>query len=71
MLLKLIALISAAIPLILFLRAIFVRRPTKFGATFREFKKQVDTAIYIFIGIIGCVVVFALGKIVWTWWTAV
>jgi hypothetical protein len=69
MLLKLIALISAAIPLILFLRTIFGRRQSKFGATLREFKKQVDTAIYIFIGIVGCVVVFALGKIVWTWWT--
>jgi hypothetical protein len=70
MLLKIIALISAAIPLILFLRSIFIRRPSKFGAAMREFKKQVDTAIYIFIGIVGCVVVFALGKIVWTWWTA-
>jgi hypothetical protein len=70
MLLKLIALAAAAIPVILFLRTVFFRRQTKFGATLREFKKQVDLAIYIFLGIVGCVVVFALGKIVWTWWEA-
>lgn len=70
MLLKLIALASAAIPLVLFLRAIFVRRPSRFGAALREAKKQVDLAIYIFLGIIGCVVAFALGKMAWAWWTA-
>ena len=50
--------------------AVFFRRPSKFSATLSEFKKQVDLAIYIFLGLIGCVVVFALGKIAWTWWTA-
>jgi len=69
MLLKLIALVSAAIPLILFLRAIVVRRPSRFGAALREARKQVDLAIYIFLGIIGCVVAFALGKMAWAWWT--
>jgi hypothetical protein len=71
MLLKIIAFLSAAIPLILFLRSIFFRRPTKFGAVMREFKKQVDLAIWIFLGVIGVVVAFALGKLVWTWWTAI
>ena len=70
MLLKLIALISAAIPVILFLRAVFGKRPSKLGAAMREAKKQIDLAIYIFIGIIGAIVVFAVGKLAWTWWTA-
>lgn len=70
MLLKLIAVISAAIPLILFLRAIFARRPSKLGAAMREAKKQIDLAIWIFFGIIGCIVAFAAGKLAWTWWTA-
>ena len=71
MLLKIIALISAAIPLFLFLRAMFGGRKTRLGAAFGEFKKQIDVAIYIFLGIVGAVVVFALGKIAWTWWTAI
>jgi hypothetical protein len=70
MILKLIALISAAIPLILFLRAVLGKRPSKLGAAMREAKKQIDLAIYIFIGIIGAIVVFAAGKLAWTWWTA-
>lgn len=71
MFLKLIALLAAAIPLILFVRTLLGRRPTKLGATLREFKKQVDLAIWIFLGLIGCVLAVALGKIAWTWWTAV
>lgn len=70
MLLKLIALLAAAIPLIMFVRGILGRRPTKFGAVMREAKKQIDLTIWIFLGIIGCIVVFALGKIAWTWWAA-
>lgn len=70
MFLKIIAFAAAVIPVILFLRAMFMRRPSKFGAAMREAKKQIDLAIYIFIGIIGCVVAFAAGKLVWTWWTA-
>jgi hypothetical protein len=69
MFLKLIAFLAAAIPVILFLRTVLFRRPSKVGATLREFKKQVDLAIYIFLAIVGCVVVFAAGKIAWTWWT--
>jgi len=37
----------------------------------REAKKQIDLAIWIFLGLIGCVLAVALGKIAWTWWTAV
>ena len=69
MLLKIIGLISVAIPLILFLRAMFGGRKTKIGAAFTDFKKQIDMAIYIFLGLIGCLVAFASGKLAWTWWT--
>ena len=69
MLLKIIAIISAAIPLILFLRAMFGGRKTKLGAAVTEFRKQVDLAIYIFLGLIGVIVAFALGKLAWAWWT--
>ena len=70
MLLKLIALLAAAIPLILFLRAMLGRRPTKLGGAVREAKKQIDLAIYIFIGIVGVIVAFAAGKLAWAWWSA-
>jgi hypothetical protein len=69
MFLKIIAFISAAIPLILFLRAMLGNRKTKLGAAFADFKKQIDLAIYIFLGIIAAIVIIALGKLAWTWWT--
>ncbi len=71
MVLKLIALAAAAIPLFLFLRTLLGRRPSKLGTMMREAKRQIDLAIWIFLGLIGCVLAVALGKIAWTWWTAV
>ena len=70
MLLKIIALLSAAIPMVLLVRALMGRRPTKFGAAWREAKQQIDLGIYIFLGIIGCIVAFAAGKFAWAWWTS-
>jgi len=70
MLFKIIAFIAAAIPLILFVRSIFFRRPTRFSEGLKEFRKQIDVAVWIFLGLVGCVVVFAVGKLVWTWWTS-
>jgi hypothetical protein len=71
MLLKLIALIAAAIPVFLFLRKMLGARPSKLGTAWREAKKQIDLAIYIFIGIIACVVAVAAARLAWAWWTAV
>ena len=70
MLLKLIALACAAIPAILFLRAIFGRRPSRIGAALSEARKQIDLAIYLFIGIMACFIAFGLGRLAWSWWTA-
>jgi hypothetical protein len=70
MLLKFIALLSAAIPVFLFVRAMFFRRSTRFSQGFKEFKTQLDYAIWIFLGLVGCVVAFAIGKLAWAWWTA-
>jgi hypothetical protein len=71
MLLKIIALASALIPLILFVRKVFGARETKLGAAMREAKKQIDLAITIFLCVVGAVVVIALAKIAWGWWWAV
>ena len=36
----------------------------------REFKKQANLAVSIFLFLIVCVVVFAAGKLAWTWWSS-
>jgi len=70
MLLKIIAFIAAAIPLFLFVRSVFFRRSTRMNEAFTELKKRVNLAVTIFLVLIGCVVVFALGKLAWTWWAS-
>ena len=70
MLLKIIAFIAAAIPLFLFVRSVFFRRSTRVNEALTELKKRVNLAVTIFLVLIGCVVVFAVGKLAWTWWTS-
>ena len=67
MLLKIIAFVAAVIPLILFARAIFGRRPSRVSEGFKEFKKQADLGVSIFLFLIGCVVVLGFLKLVWAW----
>jgi hypothetical protein len=67
MIFKIIGFVVAAIPIFLFVRSIFFRRPTRLNEGFKEFKKQSDVAVSIFLFLIGCVVIFAVGKLVWAW----
>jgi hypothetical protein len=71
MLFKFIAFVAAAIPVVLFLRSVFFRRPTRWSAGLREFKQQLDSAVSIFVVVIGLVVAFALARLAWAWWTGV
>jgi len=68
MIFKIIAFIAAAIPIILFVRSMFFRRPTKVSESFQEFKKQANLAVTIFLYLIAIIVAVALGKLLWTWW---
>jgi hypothetical protein len=70
MILKIIAFVAAAIPIFLFLRAIFSGRTTRLNEGLKEFKKQTNLAVSIFLFLIACVVALAAGKLVWTWWSA-
>jgi hypothetical protein len=67
MIFKIMAFVAAAIPIFLFVRSIVFRRPTRLNEGFKEFKKQSDLAVSIFLLLIGCVVIFAVGKLIWAW----
>jgi hypothetical protein len=67
MIFKIIAFVAAATPIFLFVRSIFFRRPTRLNEGFKEFKKQSDVAVSIFLFLIACVVIFAVGKLAWAW----
>jgi hypothetical protein len=66
MILKIIAFLAAAIPIFLAIRSIFFRR-TRVSDGLKEFKKQANLAVSIFLVLIGCLVVLTLGKLAWTW----
>jgi hypothetical protein len=70
MIFKIMAFVAAAIPIFLFVRSIFFRRTTRINDGLKEFKRHADLATSIFLFLIGCVVVIAVGKLAWTWWTS-
>ena len=70
MILKIIAFIAAAVPLFLFVRSVFFQRPTRMREGFKEFQKQTDLAIRIFLFLIGGVFLVAAGKLAWAFWSA-
>jgi hypothetical protein len=67
MIFKLFALVSAAIPIYLFLRSVFFRRTTPMSEGLKKFRKQADLAVSILLILIGSVVLIALGNLVWAW----
>ena len=67
MLLKLIAFLVAAMPVILLVRSLFFKRSTRLSEGMREFRRQVDIAVWILLGLIGCVIAFGVAKLIWNW----
>ena len=63
MIFKIIAFLAAAIPIFLFVRSIFFRRTTRINEGLREFKKQANLAVSIFLFLIVCIVVFAARRV--------
>jgi uncharacterized membrane protein YbjE (DUF340 family) len=61
---KLIGLLVAAMPVILFLRAVFMGSKKRSQAV-SNFKKQVDYVVWVILFFIGCGVVFSIGKLIY------
>jgi len=62
---KLIGIILAAAPIILFLRAIFKSQLKKKSQGLAEFKKQIDYLVWIILFVVGCGVVYSIGKLIY------
>ena len=62
--LKLIGLVVAAMPVILFVRAMFMGSKKRSQAV-SNFKKQVDYVVWVILFFIGCGVVFSVGKLIY------
>ena len=66
---KLIGIIVAAVPIVLFLRAIFKGQVKKRSQGLSEFKKQIDHLVWSILFFIGCGVVYSIGKLIYQFLT--
>jgi hypothetical protein len=64
--LKFIGIVLALMPIVLFLRAIFMR--SKKRQVVSEFRKQLDYAVSLILFFIGCAIVYAVGKLIYLHW---
>jgi hypothetical protein len=61
---KLIGLIVAAIPVVLFLRALFAGRSRKRSQAMSVFRKQVDYLVWVMLFLIGCEIAYTVGSLI-------
>jgi hypothetical protein len=65
---KLITILAAAIPIILFLRAIFFGRSKAMKPAISDFRKQIDYLVWMILFVIGCGIVYSVGKLIYSLW---
>jgi hypothetical protein len=63
---KLISIILAAIPVVLFLRAIFMGPSKRRSQAVSDFKKQIDYLVWAALFLIGCGIVYGIVTLVLT-----
>jgi hypothetical protein len=61
---KLIGLILAAIPVVLFLRSVFTARPKGRSQAMSNFRKQVDYLVWGILFLIGCEIIYVIATLV-------
>ena len=61
---KLIGIMLAAVPIVLFLRAIFTTQSKKRSQAVSNFKKQVDYLVWVIVFLIGCEIVYFIGTLI-------
>lgn len=65
---KLIAFLAAAIPVILFVRAMVFKRSTAMQRAFADFRRQIDVLASAILVCVACAVVYSIGKLIYSFW---
>jgi multisubunit Na+/H+ antiporter MnhB subunit len=65
---KLITILAAAIPIILFLRTIIFGKSKVLREATSEFRRQVDYLVWGFVFLIGCALVYSVGTLIHSMW---
>jgi hypothetical protein len=63
--LKLITILAASIPIILFLKNVFFRKSKVMQQASAEFRKQVDYLVWGILLLVGCVIIYSIVRLVY------
>ena len=66
---KLITILAAAIPIILFLKTVIFGKSKVLREATSEFRRQVDYLVWGFVFLIGCALVYSVGTLIHSIWT--
>ena len=66
--LKLITILAALIPVILFLKNVFFKKSKVLQNASAEFRKQVDYLVWGILFMITCGIVYSVGKLIYSFW---
>jgi multisubunit Na+/H+ antiporter MnhB subunit len=65
---KLITILAAAIPIVLFLRTIIFGTSTVLREAPSEFRRPIDYLVWGFVFLIGCALVYSVGTLIHSMW---
>lgn len=65
---KLIAILVAAMPIIMFLRTLFFRRSKVMQEASATFRKQVDYLVWGILLLVGCALAYSIGTLIYSFW---
>ena len=66
--LKLITILAASIPVILFLKNLFFRKSKVMQQASAEFRKQIDYLVWAILFLVGCAIVYSFGRLIYSFW---
>jgi hypothetical protein len=66
---KLITLLVAAIPIILFLKTAFFGRSKAMRQAASDFRRQIDYLVWLILLAVGCGIIYSVGKLIYSLWS--
>jgi hypothetical protein len=65
---KLIAILTAAIPIILFLKTVFFGKSKVMQEAASTFRKQIDYLVWTILFMVGCALTYSVGTLIHSFW---
>ena len=65
---KLIAILVAAMPIILFLRTVFFKKSKVIQEASSAFRKQVDYLVWMILSLVAVALLYSIGTLVYSFW---